>query len=77
MAAEDLTDLEALKVEFEHLKRRAADVARQHDRADERHQQFPSEFTARQEAELAWQLEAMRTRMVEIEAHLLPFRRIS
>jgi hypothetical protein len=75
-AAPELPDLDLLALEYVQLERRAADVQRRHERVIERLAAFPSLFTAQEERTLAAELDALIARMRQIDAQLLPLRRV-
>ena len=75
-AAADLPDLDQLALEYVQLERRAADLQRRHERVIERLSAFPSLFTANEERTIAAELDALIARMRQIDAHLLPLRRV-
>jgi hypothetical protein len=75
-AAPNLPDLDALALEYVQLEHRAEDLQRRHERVIERLTAFPSEFTAAQERALAAELDTLVARMRQIDAQLLPIRRV-
>jgi hypothetical protein len=75
-AAPDLPDLDLLALEYVQLERHAADLQRRHERVIERLSAFPSLFTAQEERTLAAELDAAIARMRQIDAQLLPLRRV-
>jgi hypothetical protein len=75
-AAPDLPDLDLLALEYVQLERRAADLQQRHERVIERLSAFPSLFTAQEERTLAAELDAAIARMRQIDAQLLPLRRV-
>jgi hypothetical protein len=75
-AAPNLPDLDELALEYVKLERRAGELQRRHERVIERLAAFPSVFTATEERTIAAELDAMIARMRQIEAQLLPLRRV-
>jgi hypothetical protein len=75
-AAPELPDLDELALEYVQLEHRAADLTRRHERVIERLAAFPSVFTATEERTIAAELDALIARMRQIDAQLLPLRRV-
>ncbi len=76
MAADELPDLDELSIELVRLERRQPELARQLERAEERAGQFPSSFGMREVRRLRLEQEAMVQRIDELDALLLPLRRV-
>jgi hypothetical protein len=74
MAVEKLPDIDAIATELAHLQHRQSDLLRQHDKLSERMLTFPNEFGLAWARSLAVEIEAMATRISELEAQLLPRR---
>lgn len=79
MAAErnDLPDLDELALELVQLRHRHAEVQRRLERVAERVAAFPNELGRAQQAALEEELAGMQQQMLQIQAQLLPIRRIS
>jgi len=76
MAADELPDLDELSIELVRLERRETELARQLERVEERVGQFPSSFGMREVRRLKLEQEAMHARIDELDAVLLPLRRV-
>jgi hypothetical protein len=75
-AAPNLPDLDELALEYVQLEHRGAELQRRHERVIERLSAFPSLFTANEERMIAAELDALISRMRQIDAQLLPLRRV-
>ncbi len=76
MAADELPDLDELSIELVRLERREPELARQLERAEERAAAFPSSFGMREVRRLRLEREAIAARIDELDAFLLPLRRV-
>ncbi len=76
MAADELPDLDELSIELVRLERRAPELARQVERVEERVSQFPSSFGMREVRRLKLEQEELSARIDELDALLLPLRRV-
>lgn len=76
MAADELPDFDELSIELVRLERRRPELLRQLERAEERAGAFPSSFGMREVRRLRLELEAMLVRIDELDAQLLPLRRV-
>jgi hypothetical protein len=72
----DLPDLDELAVELVQLRHLRADGQRRLDGIACRMAAFPNELGLAQQAALESELAAMEQRMLQIEAQLLPLRRV-
>lgn len=73
-AVPELPEFDALALERIQLQRRLKDLESRHARLLERVAAFPNEVTVLQEQRLASELEAVRKRVDEVDAILVPFR---
>lgn len=76
MAADELPDLDELSIELVRLERRQSELASQLERAEERAAAFPSSFGMREVRRLRLEQEALLDRIDELDALLLPLRRV-
>ena len=76
MAADELPDFDELSIELVRLERRRPELLKQLERAEERAGAFPSSFGMREVRRLRLELEAMLVRIDELDAQLLPLRRV-
>jgi hypothetical protein len=77
MAADELPDFDELAIELVRLKRREPELIRRLERAEDRAVAFPSDFGMREVRRLRIERQAMLDRIDELNALLLPIRRIS
>jgi hypothetical protein len=76
MAADKLPDFDELAIELVRLKRREPELVKRLDRAEDRVVAFPSPFGMREVRRLRLERQAMLDRIDELNALLLPIRRI-
>lgn len=76
MAADELPNLTELGIDLVRLKRREQEARRHLEFARHRAASFPSDFRAREVRKLTEAHEGMLTRIDELEALLLPLRRV-
>jgi predicted nucleic acid-binding Zn-ribbon protein len=77
MAADKLPDFDELAIELVRLKRREPELLKRLERAEDRLVAFPSAFGEREVARLRQERQTMVDRIDELNALLLPIRRIS
>jgi hypothetical protein len=76
VAADKLPDFDELAIELVRLKRREPELVRRLERAEDRAVAFPSEFGTREVERLRKERQAMLERIDELNALLLPIRRV-
>ena len=76
MSAGKLPDLDELALERVRLERASSELARQLERAEERTGQFPSSFGMREVRRLRIDQASTLARIEELDALLLPLRRM-
>jgi hypothetical protein len=76
MAAEELPDLDELTIELVRLERQEPELTRLLERVVERAALFPSAFGAREVGRVTLERQAMLDRIDELNALLLPLRRV-
>jgi hypothetical protein len=76
MAADELPDFNELAIELVRLKRREPELIKRLERAEHRAVAFPSAFGEREVRRLRQERQAMIERIDELNALLLPIRRV-
>lgn len=76
MAADKLPDFDELAIELVRLKRREPELVKRLERAEDRLVAFPSPFGEREVERLRQERQTMLDRIDELNALLLPIRRI-
>lgn len=77
MAADKLPDFDELAIELVRLKRREPELIKRLERAEDRLVAFPSVFGEREVERLRQERQTMVDRIDELNALLLPIRRIT
>jgi FtsZ-binding cell division protein ZapB len=75
MPSPDLPDLDQIATRLVQLRHRVQDLARVLERADERHQQFPSEHSQKTLDDLRSEDAALRSEIAELEEQIRPLLR--
>ncbi len=76
MAAHKLPDFDELAIERVRLERREPEIKRELERAEHRAGAFPSSFAMREVRKLRLERQTMLDRIDELNALLLPLRRV-
>jgi cell division protein FtsB len=71
----ELPDLDQIAMRLVQLRHRVQDLARVVERADERHQQFPSEHSKKTLDDLRAEDAALRAEIAELEEKIRPLLR--